>query len=239
MAMDEVRTDKAAAIEESAMRIAVSNTGQTREISVVRIDGVVDTMTAGDLEQVISSLMTRGRYRLVIDLAGVEYISSAGWGVFVSHLREIREHAGDIKLARMTPEVREIYELLEFDGLLPFFDGLDPAVADFLGNGGRESADSPVDDGTTAKKTVAGPPRNLELPKDDTSATETFNQAVLQLVAEDPFQTINEIRGQLRGRHRGQFQTSWWKVFICLRRQHMLSRRARFRYCRRMRKTFI
>ncbi|MFC1475542.1 STAS domain-containing protein [Candidatus Zixiibacteriota bacterium] len=238
--MDEVSTNRTAvATEESALKIAVSNTGQTREISVVRIDGVVDTMTAGDLDQVISSLITRGRYRLVIDLAGVEYISSAGWGVFVSHLREIREHAGDIKLARMIPEVQEIYELLEFDGLLPFFDGLDPAVADFRGDGGRQSADSAAGNLITVKNAAEESPPNPELPEGDPSSTGTLDQAVLQLVAEDPFQTIREIRGQLQERQGGRYCTSWWKVFVCLRRQHMLSRRARFRYCRRMRKPFM
>lgn len=238
--MNEARADKiVAATDETGLKIAVSNAGPTKEVSVVRIDGIVDTMTAGDLEQVISSLTARGRFRLVIDLAGVEYVSSAGWGVFVSYLREIREHAGDIKLARMTPDVCEIYELLEFDGLLPSFDSLEPAVTAFHGDGGRQFGGAPVEDVAPAIKAVENPPGTPGPSPNAAPAALTFEQAVLQVVAEDPFQTIGEIRGQLR-EHRGErFAASWWKVLVCLHRQHLLSRRARFRYCRRMRKTFI
>jgi anti-sigma B factor antagonist len=224
-------------VEGNGLKIAVSNTGPTKEISIVRIDGAVDTMTAGDLEHVISSLIARGRYRLVLDLAGVEYISSAGWGVFVSHLREIRERAGDIKLARMTPDVREIYELLEFDGLLPFFNDLDSAVAEFQGIDNRGSARVPeplVAERQTSGIAHAGAP----LPTEHTPSVTTLDEAVLQQVAEDPFQTIREIRQRLQERHGDSLQSGWWKVFGCLYRQHLLGRRARFRYCRRLRKTY-
>jgi anti-sigma B factor antagonist len=225
----------AAAVDGNGLKIAVSTAGPTREISIVRVDGAVDTMTAGDLEQVISSLIARGRYRLVVDLAGVEYISSAGWGVFVSHLREIRERAGDIKLARMTPDVREIYELLEFDGLLPYFDELDSAVAEFQGpDNRRNAAVTPV---PAARPSTSTPTDKGKLPEGQ--PLPTLDEVVMQLVAEDPFQTIGEMRQRLQENHGGRRPSGWWKVFGSLRRQHMLTRRARFRYCRRMRKTFM
>ncbi len=69
-------------------------------------------MTATDLEKVMNSLLERRRYNIIIDLGGVDYISSAGWGIFISNIREIRQHSGDIKLARMIPNVYEIFELL-------------------------------------------------------------------------------------------------------------------------------
>jgi len=224
--------------EGNGLKIAVSACGPTREISIVRIDGAIDTMTAGDLEQVISSLTARGRYRLVVDLAGVEYISSAGWGVFVSRLREIRERAGDIKLARMTPDVREIYELLEFDGLLPFFDDLDAAVGEFQGPDTQRKNESPPSSvapaGQTSRVASSGPKSPAEQP-----AAVNLEDAVLQLVAADPFQLIREMCCQLGETHGERVAVSWWKVFGCLRRSHLLTRRARFRHCRRSRKTFM
>lgn len=236
MVMDDGKSG--ATVNGSTLKIALSNTGPTKEISLVRVDGVVDTMTAGELERVISSLTARGRYRLILDLAGVDYISSAGWGIFVSHLREIREHAGDIKLACMTPEVQEIYELLEFDGLLPSFEALESAEADFCRGGldspsdTRPRSDTDSTDGSRRDTRFDAKP-----PKGESPSVVTVDQAILQLVAEDPFYTIAEISHQLRNLHNGQFRTGWWKVFACLRRHHMLSRRARFRYYRRTRKT--
>jgi len=236
MVMDDGKTE--ATVNESTLKIALSNTGPTKEISLVRVDGVIDTMTAGELERVISSLTARGRYRLILDLAGVEYISSAGWGIFVSHLREIREHAGDIKLARMTPEVYEIYELLEFDGLLPSFNALEPAETDFCRGGVNSPSDRrPGTDAGSSGSSQTKIKFDSESPRGETPAVITVDQAILQLVAEDPFYTIAEISRQLRSLHNGRFHTGWWKVFACLRRHHMLSRRARFRHYRRARKT--
>ncbi len=107
--------------------ISLSESGQERFVSEVRVDGVIDTLTAGELEDVIDSLLQRGRYRIVFDLAGVDYISSAGWGIFISHIKEVRAAGGDIKLAGMIPNVYEIYQLLEFDNILQACTSVDEA----------------------------------------------------------------------------------------------------------------
>lgn len=112
--------------------ISLTEGGHDREVSEVRIDGVIDTLTATELEQVIDSLLRRGRYKIVIDLAGVDYISSAGWGIFISHIKDVRANDGDIKLANMLPDVHEIFELLEFDKVLQVHGSLDEAVDDFV-----------------------------------------------------------------------------------------------------------
>ena len=107
--------------------ISLSESGQDRNVSEVRVDGVVDTLTSGELEDVIDALLKRGRFRIIFDLAGVDYISSAGWGIFISHIREVRDAGGDIKLANMIPNVYEIYELLEFDNILRAYKTIDEA----------------------------------------------------------------------------------------------------------------
>ncbi len=100
-------------------------------LSEIRVDGVVDTVTASELESVIDSLIKRNKYRILIDLAGVDYISSAGWGIFISRIKDIRSNNGDIKLANMVPHVLEIYELLEFDKVLLAYDSLSDARDSF------------------------------------------------------------------------------------------------------------
>jgi anti-sigma B factor antagonist len=110
--------------------ISLSESNQDK-VSEVRVDGVIDTTTAGELEQVIDSLLKRDRHRVVLDLAGVDYISSAGWGIFISHIKEVRANGGDIKLANMIADVYEIYELLEFDKVLKVYSSVDAAREDF------------------------------------------------------------------------------------------------------------
>ncbi len=110
--------------------ISLSESGQNN-LSEVRVDGVIDTLTASELEDVIDALLKRRRYRIIIDLAGVDYISSAGWGIFISHIKDVRANQGDIKLAGMVPNVFEIYELLEFDNVIRAFPSLEAARQDF------------------------------------------------------------------------------------------------------------
>ena len=101
------------------------------QVSEVRVDGVIDTTTASELEEVMESLLKRQRYMIVFDLAGVDYISSAGWGIFISRIKDVRNNRGDIKLANMIPNVYEIYELLEFDKVLKSYLSVDKAHNDF------------------------------------------------------------------------------------------------------------
>lgn len=117
--------------------ISLSESGPG-QVSEVRVDGVIDTNTARELEEVFDALMKRGRYRVVVDLAGVEYISSAGWGIFISNIRDVRANAGDIKLANMIPNVYEIYDLLEFDKVLKAYGSVDEARSDFGDPAGTE-----------------------------------------------------------------------------------------------------
>lgn len=101
------------------------------QVSEVRVDGVIDTTTASELEEVMESLLKRQRYMIIFDLAGVDYISSAGWGIFISRIKDVRNNRGDIKLANMIPNVYEIYELLEFDKVLKSYLSVDKAHNDF------------------------------------------------------------------------------------------------------------
>ncbi len=112
--------------------IAISlKENNTKDVSEIRVDGVIDTLTAAELEEVIESLLKRDRFKMIIDLAGVDYISSAGWGIFISHIRDIHENGGDLKLANMIANVSEIYELLEFDNVLKAYASLEEARDDF------------------------------------------------------------------------------------------------------------
>ncbi len=113
-----------------SIAISLKESG-SKEISEIRVDGVIDTLTATELEDVIESLLKRDRFKMIVDLAGVEYISSAGWGIFISHIKDIHENGGDLKLANMVANVSEIYELLEFDNVLKAYESLEEARTDF------------------------------------------------------------------------------------------------------------
>ena len=105
--------------------------GGSSGVSTLKVSGYLDTTTAGELENALYELIDKGRYRIIVDLSGVNYISSAGWGIFIGEIKEIRDHKGDLKLCGMTGDVREVYELLEFHSILEAYDTADDALAAF------------------------------------------------------------------------------------------------------------
>ncbi|MCK4236242.1 MAG: STAS domain-containing protein [Candidatus Krumholzibacteria bacterium] len=111
--------------------ISFSRPEKNPDISVISVRGYVDTTTSAELEESLKRLLRKGRFNIIIDLGGVSYISSAGWGIFISEIKKIRENGGDLKLAAMVGDVYEIYELLEFQTILESFDSIDEAIESF------------------------------------------------------------------------------------------------------------
>lgn len=100
-------------------------------IALVRIGGYIDTTTSDEVDTVIKSLVAARQYNIILDLDEVDYISSYGWSIFLSKIKEIRENGGDLKLARMKSDVYEVYKLLEFFWFLNSYETLEEAVKDF------------------------------------------------------------------------------------------------------------
>jgi len=99
--------------------------------TVIAVHGFLDTATSVDLEKELQRVLRARCWQVVIDLSGVDYISSAGWGIFLSEIRHIRQQGGDLRLVGMKPEVYEVYELLEFRSVLTHHRTLDEACAGF------------------------------------------------------------------------------------------------------------
>ena len=111
--------------------ISEERTGADNSLTLLTLSGTIETTNASGLEETLERIINDKCYRIVVDLGSVKYISSAGWGIFISEIKRIRRNEGDIKLAAMTPEVREVFELLEFNSILKPFDDKESAVSDF------------------------------------------------------------------------------------------------------------
>ena len=81
---------------------------------VLALEGYLDAYTAPELEKAIQAEVDGGRHRLVADCERLTYISSAGLGVFMGFVEEVREAGGDIKICGLIPKVRQVFELLGF-----------------------------------------------------------------------------------------------------------------------------
>ena len=111
--------------------VSVTTSKENKEISILEVSGYLDTTTAIELENALYGLLKRDQYKVIVDLARVSYISSAGWGIFIGEIKEIRSHGGDLKLTGMTGDVHEVFQLLEFNSILECYPDADTAEAAF------------------------------------------------------------------------------------------------------------
>jgi anti-anti-sigma factor len=85
---------------------------------VIAPEGRVDSVSSTELERLVVSRIDAGEKRLVLDLSGVEYISSAGLRVLLMAAKRLKEPPGGLVLCGMGPSVRTVLELA---GFLPLF----------------------------------------------------------------------------------------------------------------------
>ncbi|MCK5219077.1 anti-sigma factor antagonist [bacterium] len=90
-------------------------------VTVLRITGVIDSDTATIFEKELETLWEEKHYRLLVDLANVNYVSSAGVGIFVGMLQKFREKPeGDMKICRVSPKIMKVFEAIGLDHIMEF-----------------------------------------------------------------------------------------------------------------------
>jgi anti-sigma B factor antagonist len=114
------------------------STAQQGTVSVVSLDGFLDAHTAPQFEEAIQSEINAGRRQIVVSCEKLTYISSAGLGVFMSFIEELREAGGDIKICSVAPKVLQVFEILGFQSLFDIVENVPQAIAKFSEGGGQQ-----------------------------------------------------------------------------------------------------
>jgi anti-sigma B factor antagonist len=112
---------------ELAARTAMSNTA----VSVLDIGGVLDINTVENFETALQEFVKKKQFKIILNLEKLTYISSAGIGVLVGNIKEIRRNRGDIKIAGASPEIYNVLDLLDLPGLFKIHKTERDAAAEF------------------------------------------------------------------------------------------------------------
>jgi len=202
--------------------VYVEEAAQNRGVSVLRVTGYVDTTTSPDLERRLQALLRDKRFHIVVDLSGVEYISSAGWGIFISEIREIREQGGDLKLAGMIPDVREVFDLLEFENILKSYPDADLAIASFgqVTPAPQSSSASSTDASSSAPSAAnKGPQRSETVLSDE--------DLIREIARQHPEYGLMRIQKELRRPERGGRDLNPVQIYVLLRKLDLDTRERR------------
>ncbi|MBK6433954.1 MAG: STAS domain-containing protein [Anaerolineae bacterium] len=99
---------------------------------LVNINGRIDGSSAPEMEQALKALMDSGHYRLVLDIGGVTFLSSAGIRVLVSTWKTVRRfNRGDLRLANVPPRISEVLDLTGLNDHFAQFSSNVEAVGSF------------------------------------------------------------------------------------------------------------
>jgi anti-sigma B factor antagonist len=100
-------------------------------VYLVKVNGFLDAHTFEQMENTINNLFNESHFKVIVDLSGVDYISSAGAGVFIGAIGTAQENQGNIILMNPTENVMEVFDLLGLSQLFSFAKDLAGATGMF------------------------------------------------------------------------------------------------------------
>jgi anti-sigma B factor antagonist len=103
-----------------------------KHCDMIAIKGRVDSATAPQLGQALEAANDGGKYKLVIDMEKLEYMSSAGFRALLAAQRNCKKYnRGEVVLAVVPERIHEALELAGFTELFKTFDDTLSAVGHF------------------------------------------------------------------------------------------------------------
>ena len=100
-------------------------------ITVFVLDGRIDTQGAVDMDLALQAAVSDGQNKMVLEMANVRYIGSAGLRTLADVLTKNKEEGGDLKLVALNRKVMRVFRIIGFDKFFSIHDTLQTALAEF------------------------------------------------------------------------------------------------------------
>lgn len=100
-------------------------------LEVLDLHGELDAHTASQLEEALKNLINNSKSNIIVNFKELDYIASAGLGVFMAYIEDVRSIGGDIKLTNMNDKVYNVFDLLGFPTLYDIFENEQLAIEKF------------------------------------------------------------------------------------------------------------
>lgn len=107
-------------------------TQQLKRCDVIKVAGRIDGRSAPRLAEAFNALIDDGRFRIVLDMGGVEFLSSAGLHAMIDAQKTCKRwNRGEVILATVPQQVYEVLDMVGFVNLFKIFDNVIQAVGSF------------------------------------------------------------------------------------------------------------
>ncbi len=91
----------------------------------------INAFITDEIRESIGRIFDISNSKVIIDLTGVEYMDSSGFGCFLSLMRIARNNYGELKFANLEPPVMEVFHTLHLHTVLEIYDDLETCVRSF------------------------------------------------------------------------------------------------------------
>ncbi len=103
-----------------------------RHCDLLKVSGRIDSYTAPQLADALTAIISARRYKIVIDMEKVDYMSSAGMRALISAQKACRRYnRGEVVLCNVPARICEALELAGFTPLFKFFNDVTAAIGYF------------------------------------------------------------------------------------------------------------
>lgn len=103
------------------------NACRESDFYIIEIAGDLDASSCIVLDQAISDAVSKNEQKILVDCGQLNYISSAGLGVFMSYLQEFETKNISLVLFDLNSKVRKVFQVLGLDELINIVSGKEEA----------------------------------------------------------------------------------------------------------------
>ncbi len=108
-----------------------SDTNRVQGVSIMKVEGRVDSETAPQLEEALATLLNANSNKIVVNLQGVDYMSSAGLRAIVKAYQHAENAGGSVRLAAVPQAIESILFTVGLNQMLIAYPSNQEAVAGF------------------------------------------------------------------------------------------------------------
>ena len=108
-------------------------TERINNVIIVRFDNIdrFNALITEPVKEDMKSLFNKPDTKLILNLEGIRFIDSSGFGVFLSILKTANNNHGQFKLCNIEPEVMELFRLLQLHNVFEIHNNLEDCVKSF------------------------------------------------------------------------------------------------------------
>ena len=101
------------------------------DVKVVQIEGDLDTGSSPEAQKQLDQLREKGVKKILLDMAKLDFISSAGLRVLLATAQELKQGGGDFRVCSLNEAVKEVFDLSGFSTLLMVLENEETALSGF------------------------------------------------------------------------------------------------------------